>query len=275
MDLLTIGHIAKDIIPGGHTLGGTVTYASVTALRLGRRPAVITRISQDLALPEIYNEIELLALPSPVTTTFENVYTPHGRVQTIHAVADSISPEDVPPAWCEMPSIVLLGPLCNEVMPEVATLFPKPTLALVPQGWMRYWDEQGHVFHKPMDCASIVLQMADVLVLSVEDVDYDLSLAACYHDMVDIMVLTRSDFGCDVYYRGEIIPVAPRPADQVDPTGAGDVFTAAFLIRLQETGDPIRAARFANVVASFSIEGWGYSNIPTRQQVEAWLAEND
>lgn len=275
MDFLTIGHIAKDIIPGGYTLGGTVTYASATALRLGRRPAVITRIGQDLILPELYDDIELLALPSPATTTFENVYTPQGRVQTIHAVADSIGPDDIPPAWREMPSIVLLGPLCNEVLPDVATLFPKPTLGVVPQGWMRYWNGQGHVYHKPLDCASVVLQQADVLVLSVEDVDYDLSLAACYHELVEIMVLTRSDYGCDVYLHGEIIPVAPRLANQVDPTGAGDVFTAAFLIRLQETGDPIQAARFANVVASFSIEGLGTSHIPTRQQVEAWLAEND
>jgi sugar/nucleoside kinase (ribokinase family) len=57
----------------------------------------------------------------------------------------------------------------------------------------------------------------------------------------------------------------------MDPTGAGDVFSAAFLIRLAETGDPCEAARFANVAASFSIEAPGVSGIPTRRQVEAYL----
>ena len=60
----------------------------------------------------------------------------------------------------------------------------------------------------------------------------------------------------------------------MDPTGAGDTFTAAFLIYFQETGDPIKAARFANIAASFSVEGLSYSATPTRAQVEAYLAEH-
>jgi len=59
----------------------------------------------------------------------------------------------------------------------------------------------------------------------------------------------------------------------VDPTGAGDVFAAAFMIRLIETDDPCQAAQFANTVASFSIEGPGVSGIPMRHQVEAYVAE--
>jgi sugar/nucleoside kinase (ribokinase family) len=196
-------------------------------------------------------------------------------VQTVHAVADPIGPGDVPEAWQADSSIVLLGPLVNEVAPAVAAMFPDTLLGIVPQGWMRQWNEQGLVSHVPMDCASEVLAHADVLMLSVEDVDDDLSLAECYHDMVDIMVLTRSDYGCDVYQSGKIVPVPPRPAKEVDPTGAGDVFSTAFLIRLWETGDPMVSARFANVMASFSIEGLAYHAIPTREEVETWLAQND
>ena len=43
MDFLTIGNITKDLIPGGYTVGGTVTYASVVAMRLGRTAGVLTR----------------------------------------------------------------------------------------------------------------------------------------------------------------------------------------------------------------------------------------
>ena len=61
------------------------------------------------------------------------------------------------------------------------------------------------------------------------------------------------------------------PVAEVDPTGAGDVFAAAFLIRLQETQDPIAAARFANATASFCVQAPGVTGIPTRAMVEERL----
>ncbi len=275
MDFLTIGNITKDLIPGGYTVGGTVTYASVAALRLGRRPAVLTRMSPDLALPDVYANIELFALPSPHTLTFENVYTPGGRVQTIHALADAIGPADVPEALAQAaPPIVLLGPLAGELDPRVAELFPASLRGVVPQGWMRRWDGRGRVSHTPIPCDADVLRYAGVLVVSTEDVNHDVSLARCYADVVPTVVLTRSLHGADVYHGGHVTHVRPRPATQIDPTGAGDVFTAAFLIYLEESGDPIRAARFANVAASFAVEGLSYSSVPTRAQVEAYLAEH-
>jgi len=47
------------------------------------------------------------------------------------------------------------------------------------------------------------------------------------------------------------------PSRMVDPTGAGDVFAGGFLAGLTETGDPLQAALYANVAASFAVEGSG------------------
>lgn len=274
MNFLTIGNITKDLVPGGYTVGGTVTYASVTALRLGRQPGVLTRISPDLILPDVYDEIELHALPSAQSLTFENVYLPTGRVQTIHAFAGAIGVGDVPDALLEpAPPIVLLGPLAGELDPRVAELFPNSLLGVVPQGWMRRWDAQGRVSHAPLTCDADVLRYADVLVVSMEDVNGDADLARGYAATVKTVVLTRGEQGADVYHDGALTHARPRPARQVDPTGAGDIFTAAFLIYLQETGDPARAARFANIAASFGVEGASYASVPSRAQVEAYLAE--
>ncbi|HSN74681.1 MAG TPA: PfkB family carbohydrate kinase [Anaerolineae bacterium] len=275
MDFLTIGNITKDLIPGGYTVGGTVTYASVAAMRLGRQAGVLTRMGPDLTLPDVYRDVELHALPSTHTLTFENVYTPDGRVQTIHALADAIGVQDVPEAVLRHPPpIVLLGPLAGELDPRVADLFPDALRGVVPQGWMRRLDQHGRVSHVPITCTDDVLRYADVLVVSTEDVNHDISLAGCYAEMVRIVVLTRGIHGADVYHSGHVTHVRPRPAQQIDPTGAGDTFTAAFLIYYSETGDPIKAARFANVAASFSVEGLSYSATPTRAQVEAYLAEH-
>lgn len=275
MDFLTIGNVTKDLIPGGYTVGGTVTYASAAAMRLGSRPGVLTRMAPDLALPDVYRGIDLYALPSDHTLTFENVYTPDGRVQTIHALGGAIGKEDVPAALVQAaPPIVLLGPLAGELDPSVAELFPNSLRGVVPQGWMRRWDEHGRVSHVPIACEADVLRFADVLVVSTEDVNHDVSLAQCYAEVVRIVVLTRGMHGVDVYFGGHVTHVRPRPALQIDPTGAGDTFAAAFLICYGETGDPIRAARFANVAASFCVEGLSYSATPTRAQVEAYLAEH-
>ena len=276
MDFLTIGHVTKDLLPGGYTVGGTVTYASVTAMRLGRHPGVLTSVGPDVVLPDVYRQIELHALPSPDTLTFENVYTPEGREQTIHAWATPIGVDDVPQAVIQAaPSIVLLGPLAGELDVRVAEHFPHSLLGIAPQGWMRRWNAGGRVWHEPLRCDAEALRYADVLVVSTEDVNDDISLVQCYAEVVKIVVLTRGLHGADVYTNGAITHVRPRPATQIDPTGAGDIFTAAFLIALEESGDPIRAARFANVTASFSVEGMSYSHVPTRSQVEAYLAEHD
>lgn len=269
-DFLVIGHVTKDLCPDGYRIGGTVTFAAITAARLGRRPAVLTRAAADLPLAEALPGVEILCLPSPVTTTFENVYGPTGRHQIVHAVAGPLHSSDVPPDWRHIP-IVLLGPLVQEIGPDMVSCFDG-LIGVTPQGWMRQWDAAGRVSSCPWDCAGHVLPAADVLVLSEEDLGGDLTPLGEYVRLCPTVVLTTGWQGATVFLHGERYEVPPRPTREVDPTGAGDVFTAAFLIRLEETGDPLRAARFANVVASFSVEQSGTAGIPTRAQVERWLA---
>jgi sugar/nucleoside kinase (ribokinase family) len=115
------------------------------------------------------------------------------------------------------------------------------------------------------------LRRINVLILSEQDVPDPDGLVRAWGRMIDTIVVTRAERGATVYHSGEPCNHPARPADQVDPTGAGDVFAPAFMIRLIETGDPCEAAEFANAVASFSIEGPGVTGIPMRQQVEAYL----
>ena len=269
-DFLVVGHVTKDLYQDGYRIGGTVTFAAITAARLGRRPAVLTRAAADLPLTESLPGVEVLRLPSPVTTTFENVYGPTGRHQIVHAVAEPLRCSDVPPDWQRIP-IVLLGPLVQEIGPDMAACF-EGLIGVTPQGWMRQWDDAGRVSSRPWDCAEHVLLAADVLVLSEEDLGGDLAPLHEYVRLCPTVVLTTGWQGATVFLEGERYEVPPRPAREVDPTGAGDIFTAAFLIRLEETGDPLLAARFANVVASFSVEQSGTESIPPRAQVEGWLA---
>jgi len=113
-----------------------------------------------------------------------------------------------------------------------------------------------------------------VLVFSQDDVSNDHDLMHRYASMVKTMVVTHGRFGSTVYRQGEHPRHFPAfSAHEVDPTGAGDVFCAAYLIRMRETGDPYESARFANCTASFAVEGLGIATLPSRQQVDARLRQ--
>ncbi|MDQ1301362.1 MAG: PfkB protein [Chloroflexota bacterium] len=287
IDFLSIGHITHDRTPDGFRLGGTVSYAAVTARRLGHQPGILTRASLEglriapdadgaervVASPDgILDGVAIHLLPSSVSTTFTNIY--HGdlreRTQVIEALADPILPAELPPAWAAVPA-VLLGPIAREVPPVWASVFPNALVGITPQGWMRRWDAQGHVSPTPWENMAEFLTHADVVILSREDVGSDDAFLADLACRAKLLVVTDGWHGATVYRCGESYPVAPRPTEQVDPTGAGDVFATAFLLRMAETGDPLVAARFANIVASMSVEGLGMTRIPRRAAVDAWL----
>ncbi|WP_437965656.1 PfkB family carbohydrate kinase [Sorangium sp. So ce260] len=282
-DILLIGHVTCDLLgadpQGGHRLGGAVSFAAVTSARLGRAPTVITRAAPSTDLSGLPAEAEVVVLPSPATTTFANVYTEQGRVQTCHARALPITSRDID-VRLRRPRAALLGPLVGEIDPDVAGIFDDATLvAAAPQGWMRRWDDAGRVYGKRWDDAEEILPWLDAVVLSQEDIEHDLSRLEPIFERVPLVVVTESRDGCTLYRcpdSGAIVEtkIPPRPAREVDPTGAGDVFAAAFMIRLEETGDPVQSARFANITASFGVEHVGMAGIPGRATILAYMQEH-
>lgn len=272
IDFLVIGFVVQDVVPDGFTVGGTATYSSITARNLGRKPGIVTRLAPDFIIPEVLNGVEVHRVPSAHTTTFHNIYHAGHREQFIRALADAIQPEDIPAVWDGTP-IVHLGPLARELDARFAKLFPKAHVGVTPQGWLRQWDETGRVRLRLWDEAPDILPHVDVLVLSEEDLNGDAALMDEYIRLTHIAIMTQGPRGCMVYVDGKGTQVPGFPVQEVDPTGAGDVFAAAFLIRLEETHDPIQAARFANATASFCVQGPGVTTIPMRAQVELRLAE--
>jgi sugar/nucleoside kinase (ribokinase family) len=210
-------------------------------------------------------------LPSEVNTVFDNIYGSNGeRIQVVESVADPIAPADLPADWAQAP-LALLGAVAGELPASWAEAFtPHTLMGATAQGWLRQWDAAGHVRPAPWRDAAPILRRADLIVLSREDVHGDEGYIAELASQARLLVITEGRSGCTVYQTGEGYHVPPRPTREVDPTGAGDVFTAAFLIGLAETGDPLQAARFANVVASMSVEAPGMAAIPWRSQVVDW-----
>lgn len=272
-EYLLLGHFTRDVLPDGATApGGTSLYAALTVHRLGRRVGVVSAPAE---LPADWpGAIAVAFLDGMTPPTFENRYTPVGRQQILHATTQPISRELIPPAWRAAP-IVHVGPLLGELDEAIVCAFPGALLGVTPQGWMRAWDEPvpSQVRYQPWRPAPDLLRRIDALVLSIEDVQGDEELVAGYARYCRLVALTRGARGATLFLHGQPTHVPAFPAVERDPTGAGDVFAAALLVRLSETGDPLEAARFAACVAAASVEGDGASRIPTRAEVEARLRD--
>ncbi len=271
-DFVVIGHVCQDILPGGGlSLGGSVSYAATTAHRLGCRVGVVTSAGPDLDVTQALPGIEVVCRSAATTTVFENIYLDGSRKQILHQRADVITCAQIPNVWRRAP-IVYLGTIDQEIESDVFHCFDDKTLlGVMPQGFFRQWDEQGQVSFIEWAPPEAVLRRINVLVISELDVPEPDRRVRDWGRFIEILVITHAERGATVYQQGQSCHYPARPTEEVDPTGAGDVFTAAFLVRLAETDDPCQAAEFANVVASFSIERPGVSGIPLRGQVEEYM----
>lgn len=271
-EYVVVGHICQDLLPDGSLgLGGSVSYAAKTALQMGCQVGVVTSTAPGLELDHALPGAQIVRHPSAVTTVFENIYRNGKRRQIIHQRADVIRCEHIPLTWRAAP-MVYLGSIDQEIAPDVLCCFSAQSLICVmPQGFFRRWDEQGNISYTEWQPEEWVLQRTNVLVISELDVPDPDGLVIKWGPRVDTIVVTRAERGASVYHAGDVCHYPARPAQEVDPTGAGDVFAAAFLLRFYETRDPCLAARFANVAASFSVEGRGTAGIPTRQRVEDFV----
>jgi sugar/nucleoside kinase (ribokinase family) len=267
-DYLVIGHITKDLYNGGYKIGGTATFSALTARNLGYRVGIVSSNGPDIDLSHLPADIEIRLRQCGASTTFQNIYEDGHRRQHIGAQADVLHRGDIPEQWHTSP-IVHLGPIAQEIDNGVFGCFPNALLGLTPQGWMRAWDERGMVHPIAWDPPDELLQRADTVILSREDVGEDMDLVQSYADRTRILVLTAGWKGSTVHHGGQkrVFP-APR-VTELDPTGAGDIYAAAYLTALHRSSDPWFAAQFANCVAAHSVERSGMDSIPTEQEI-AW-----
>ncbi len=268
-DFLAIGHVTNDLSPDGNRFGGAVLYGAHTARKMGLVTAVVTSASADLDLDSALPGILVHSVPSRESTTFVNTYERGIRKQAIRGVASPVVPSDIPEPW-RLCRLVMLGPVADEVSPRLVRHFPRATEMAVIQGWLRQWDHNGNVSRRRWS-GTEVLPHVDAAVVSLDDIP-DHRPTEAWKDLAPVLIVTMGQEGARVHFKGAWHDVEPFPTLEVDPTGAGDVFAAAYLIRYLETGDPLTSARFASCAASFCVEAPGTEGIPTRAQVEERLA---
>lgn len=144
-DLVLVGHVTNDTLVDHGVFtrftGGGVTFGASAVRRLGGRVLVVTKLaSTDHPLLDLLKQqgIEVLALPSPTTTSIENVIetdVDHRKVRLVSQAAP-FSPSDLPDADAAVCLLTALfrGEIGGEVIEAAARRGP---VALDLQGFLR------------------------------------------------------------------------------------------------------------------------------------------
>ncbi len=264
---LAIGHVTRDQRPDGDVLGGSAAYAALTAQKLGWSAAILTAAGPDFEPESELPGVAVFVRRSGATTRFVNTYEENGaRRQVVTARADDIDFGVLPDDW-RRPDGLLLCPVAREMDGVNASALEAGAVGAVVQGWLREIGEDGDVSAREWKGAGRELLGVHVAFLSEQDLPEAESGARELLGHVPMVALTRGWRGLTLLTRQGEHEIPSLPRTESDPTGAGDVFAAAFLVRYHETANPPDAAAFAACAASCAVEGVGASSLGSREEV--------
>jgi sugar/nucleoside kinase (ribokinase family) len=80
-------------------------------------------------------------------------------------------------------------------------------------------------------------------------------------------VVTQGHLGCTVFDHGQPDRVSAPAVNEVDPTGAGDIFAAALFWRMLNGSDARSACAFACCIAAQSVTRPRLQGLPTAEDL--------
>jgi sugar/nucleoside kinase (ribokinase family) len=266
LSALVLGAVTRDVEPGGASSpGGVVHYAGLAFAALGAHTRVVTRCRADdaqaLLAPLRAAKVETRALESRETTTYANDYSGSEDQHELLAASDPIGPGDLPLAWRRADAIHL-GPLHRrDLLPETLAVL-EGRVGIDLQGLARQSSASGTQLAPNAELKDFLAHVSvakaaeeEIAVLlegmSLEEFRREFALAE--------LLVTRGARGALLVTRNGVEEIAAVPARRRFPTGAGDVFLAAYLFARVSRSEPRAAAEFAARASAAQIE---YGHLP-------------
>ncbi|MGH9323691.1 MAG: PfkB family carbohydrate kinase [Vicinamibacteria bacterium] len=271
LDFVAVGHVTVDHLASGARIGGAAAFASLSAAKLGFRAGVVSSLASDFPFWDALEGIELHYREGDRTTEFENLYEGEARRQRILAEAAPIEEKHLDSIRSRLKddASVLYCPVVREIRAPLVPLAGRGLSGVAPQGFFRLQRPDGIVEMCEWAEARDALARADFVSMSENDSVAPEELAEDFPGRA--FAITKGERGARVYSQGDIYDLPAFETVEVEPTGAGDVFAAAFLLALREKQSVLAAARFAACAGSFAVEAPGVSGLPTRRVLEARL----
>lgn len=249
-----MGSTTLDLVDGGPgRTGGPPLYAARALRAAPAGGAVLTRLApadERLLEPVRDAGLPLVWVPADATPVFRIENRAGERELAIDRLCGPWRPADLDTAAALLAGAawVLAGALWRGELPA-------GTLRAMRDGRRLCLD--GHGLVRPARTGPVVLDGAydrgmlahvDALHLSrVEATALGLRLDAASLGSLGVpeVVVTLGAEGAVVAARGRCARVHAEPLDGIDPTGAGDTYTAAYLAARAEGAEPVEAARAA------------------------------
>jgi hypothetical protein len=265
IDYLIIGHITQDKTAEGMKIGGTAAYAAKTAMSLGLRVGIYTSWGEEVGL-EVLDGIQIYnPIPMP-STTFENQNTSAGRKSIISQIAGKLEYYEIPQVWRDTP-LIHFAPVAQEFNPISIKYFKKSKVLVTPQGWLRKWDEAGNVSFTDWPEYKSVLGQAFTIVISEEDINFDYDRIPALASATQILIVTKGKNGALLFENGKELQINTPQVEEVDATGAGDIFATAFFIQYINNVNSVESAEFAANYAARSVQYSGEAAFPSRENL--------
>jgi len=242
--------------------GGSAYFCAKILRKLGWKPIIIFPRGEDyddnwLGKVAVYPE-------KPVedkTLVYKNIYDDRGK-RTLYAEnrdrAYFIDPASLPDIYFERAEAAIVCPIDNNVtVDKIKNLKEKmgdKPIACLPQGFFRRHEADGRVFQAHWDEEEVMVPLFDLIFVSEEDAENMDETAQKWSMAGPIVAVTRAERGCSIYEKGEEHNFPAFNIEEiVDPVGAGDIFSAAFLYYYLMKRNARKAAVFANATAGLSL----------------------
>jgi sugar/nucleoside kinase (ribokinase family) len=261
---------------------GASVYAACGALAAGGQVVLVTAIGADYDFGPLTDSVER------VGGDLEIVAERHGDERSIRNRCWYDGPDDrrwEVMNWTTMlemsPNWQMIAPVLNERSALVVCPTPVPVETDIVRNARNrcralVFDTEVHYLSDLQKCMSL-LQAAsgDVFFApswvhlgvlfdsgSTGDAPTDISslVARCETIGLSQLVVKRGELGSvvlDIAHRRWVEVPAVDGVRVVDPTGAGDAFDGGFAVALARSGDPVEAACWGSVTASFAVEDHG------------------
>ena len=266
MSILVAGRYCHDTLlsnAGTHrALGGSAAYASAIFEALHEPYEVAAKVGADfLYTAQVKRPPRIVA---GRTSSFVDDYRSGERREHVEAVCEPLDPEDLQGSFdvglacavsCEVTPATLarIRQICHITMADA-------------QGLLREITPDGAVVLKPLHPGAPAC--LDYLKASRTEAEL-LDINALRQQLT--LLITDGPRGCTIVTRSAETHVPAFPADEKDPTGAGDCFLAGFAVGIARGLDAPRAARIGAYCGARAVEVIGVPRLTPDQAREALL----
>jgi sugar/nucleoside kinase (ribokinase family) len=263
--------MVKDRLPDGELVpGGPALYCGRAALALGASVSVVTHLPAGLPAAAVEG-LHILGPRTSIYPVFENTYAGGTRSQVM--TGESIRLDGLLASRAAHADVLLCAPIYREISgwPEIAPRVRAVSL----QGVLRDRDANNRVVPRGDALEAAMGFAGPGAIASFSDEDCadpgDLARALSREGMM--VTLTHGEAGATLYVDGEGRDYAAIPGGPaIDPTGAGDCFATAFVVRFAETGNLEEAMTWGLAAGSIAIERPGLLAVANRDELRQRIA---